>query len=177
MGTPRAGYVVLVSWDLYVVPQEHAEDPGEWLESLVDEPGDAERARDHARLVKARRPELEEFAPDDSGMIELSAPEESGLPFQVLLDGRHAGINVAYWDMGNRADELAALVEDVVTALTAQTGWIPFDPQEDRALDVHELRTTFSGGHARGVGYVREIVAEEASESRPSLFRRLWGGH
>jgi len=171
---PPSGKRTVVSWDLYVVPPEHAEDPGEWLESLVEKAGDVAVARDHARVVKERRPELEEFGPDESGNIELSAPEQSGLPFQVLLDGRHAGINVAYWDMGDRTEALADLLEDVVTALTAHTGWIAFDPQEDRALDVHELRAAFSGGHAAGVGYVDEIVAEE-SEPRPSRFRRLWG--
>lgn len=163
-----------MSWDLYVVPPEHAEDPGEWLESVAEEPGDAAAARDHARLVRERRPELQELEPDESGTIELSAPEQSGLPFQVLLDGRHAGINVAYWDLGDRTEALADLVEDVVTALTAHTGWIAFDPQEDRPLDLHELRAAFSGGHAAGVGYVAEILAEEP-EPRPSRFRRLWG--
>jgi hypothetical protein len=173
----QAGYVLPVSWDLYLVPPEHAEDPSEWLESLVDQPGDFEGARDHARLVKARRPELEEFGPGDSRMIELSAPEQSGLPIEVLLDGRHAAINVAYWDMGDRAGELAELIEDVVSALTAHTGWVPFDPQEDRVLGVDELRATFSTEHAAGVGYVGELVSDEASEPRPSLWRRLRGGH
>jgi hypothetical protein len=166
-----------VSWDLYVVPPEHAEDPGEWLESVVEVPGDAAAARDHARLVKERRPELQEFGPDESGTIELSAPEQSGLPFQVFLDGRHAGINVAYWDMGDRTEALADLVEDVVTVLTAHTGWIAFDPQEDRPLDMEQLRSAFSRGHAEGVGYVAEIVAEEEAESRPSRLRRLWSRH
>jgi hypothetical protein len=165
-----------MSWDLYVVPPEHAEDPSEWLESLVEEEGDVAAAREHARLVKARRAELQEFGPDESGSIELSAPEQSGLPFQVFLDGRHAAINVAYWDVGDRIEALADLVEDVVMALTVQTGWIAFDPQEDRALDGHELRAAFTGGHAAGVGFVSEIVADEESRSRPSWFGRFRGG-
>jgi hypothetical protein len=166
-----------VSWDLHVVPPEHAEDPGEWLESIVDEPGDVAAAQEHARLVKAGHPELEDFRADESGPIELSAPEDSGLPFQIFLDGRHASINVAYWDMGDQTEALADLVEDVVTTLATHTGWVAFDPQEDRPLDLHELRAVFSAGHATGVGYVAEIVAEEESQPRPSRFRRLWGRH
>jgi hypothetical protein len=166
-----------MSWDLYLVPQEHAGDAPEWLESLVvgEVPGDLAAAREHAHLVMARRPDLERFGPDESGAIMLSTPEPSGLPFQVLLDGHHAGINIAYWNLGDRTQALADLVEDVVAALTDQTGWVAFDPQEDRALDLPELRATFIGGHAAGVEYVDEIIAEEASERRPSLFRRLLG--
>jgi hypothetical protein len=166
-----------MSWDLYVVPPEHAEDPSDWLESLVEEAADVAAAREHVRIVKERRPELEEFGPEESGAIELSAPEQSRLPFQVLLDGRHAAINVAYWDMGDQTEALASLVEDVVTALSAHTGWIAFDPQEDRPLELDELRGTFSSGHATGVGHVAEIIAEEEAEPRPSRFRRLWGRH
>jgi hypothetical protein len=165
-----------MSWDLYVVPPEHADDAGEWLESIVDEGGDVATAQEHARLVKARHPELEDFGPDELGAIELSAPEDSGLPFQILVDGRHAAVNVAYWDVGDQAEALADLVEDVVTTLTKHTGWVAFDPQEDRSLEAHELRAAFSGGHATGVGYVAQINEEE-SQSRPSRLRRLWGGH
>jgi hypothetical protein len=163
-----------VSWDLYLVPPEHADDAGGWLESIVDESGDIATAREHARRVKARHPELEEFGLDESGTIELSAPEDSGLPFQVLLDGRHAAVNVAYWDVGEQAEVLADLVVDVVTTLANHTGWVAFDPQEDRALDSHELRAAFRAGHATGVGYVAQI-AEEESRPRTSLLRRLWG--
>jgi hypothetical protein len=166
-----------MSWDLYVVPPEHVEDAGEWLESIVNEAGDAAAAREHAGLVKAGHSELQDFGSDEFGAIELSAPEESGLPFQVLLDGRHAAINVAYWDVGDQAEELAGLIEDVVTTLATHTGWVAFDPQEDRPLDLQELRAAFSAGHATGVGYVAEIVAEEQSERRPSRLRRLRGRH
>jgi hypothetical protein len=165
-----------VSWDLYVVPPEHADDAGEWLESIVDEGGDVATAQEHAGLVKARHPELEDFGPDELGAIELSTPQDSGLPFQVLLDGRHAALNVAYWDVGDRAEALVHLVEDVVTTLTNHTGWVAFDPQEDRSLDLAELRAAFRAGHATGVGYVAQI-AEEESQPRLSRLRRLWGGH
>ena len=163
-----------MSWDLYVVPSEHVKDAGEWIESIVDEAGDVAAAHEHARLVKTRHPELEEFGPDGSGAIELSAPDDSGLPFQVFLDGRHAEINVAYWDVGEQTEALTGLVEDVATTLARHTGWVVFDPQDDRPLELHELRAAFSAGHAVGVGHVAEIVAEEESQSRPSWFRRLW---
>ena len=156
-----------MSWDLYLVPREHAEDPGEWLESLVvdDVPADREAAAEHARVVLARRPELESFATVD-GTIELSAPEEAELPFQVLLDGRHASIGIAYWDLGERQDELGSLLVDVVSALQESNGWLAFDPQEDREVGVEELRGVFAGGHTTGVGLVQEIVTEETPRRR-----------
>lgn len=160
-----------MSWDLYLVPREHAEDHDEWLKSLVvDEvPADREAAEEHARVVLARRPELERFGPGDDGTIELTAPEESALPFQAFLDGRHASIGIAYWDLGERQDELARLLVDVVSALQESTGWLAFDPQEGREVGVDELRDVFAGEHARGVGLVQEIVREETPRRRRFL--------
>ena len=160
-----------MSWDLYLVPREHADDPGEWIESVVvDElPADREAAADHARAVLARRPELEGGEPDADGSIELTAPEASGLPFQVLLDGRHAEIGVAYWDVGEQKDDLASLLVDVVSALQESTGWLAFDPQEGREVGVEELRDVFAGEHTRGVGLVQEIVREETPRRRRFL--------
>jgi hypothetical protein len=160
-----------VSWDLYLVPREHAEDHEEWLESLVvDEvPADGEAAEEHARAVVARRPELESSGPGDDGTVELTAPEESGLPFQVLLDGRHASIGIAYWDLGERQDELAGMLADVVSALQERTGWLAFDPQEGREVGIEELRRLFADGHATGVGLVQEIGREEPPRRRRFL--------
>ena len=155
-----------MSWDLYLVPSEHAEDPGEWMESLVDLPADREAAAEHARVVLARRPELERFDSGEDGMIELSAPEESGLPFQVLLDGRHAGMGIAYWDLGERQEELTTLLVDVVSALQESTGWVAFDPQDGRQVGVDDLRHVFAEGHETGVGLVNEHVREEQPRRR-----------
>jgi hypothetical protein len=155
--------LVRVSWDLYLVPPEHAENHGDWLESLVvgDVPADREAAAAHARAVIARRPELERFESDADGTIELSAPEDSGLPLQVLLDGRHASVGVAYWDLGDRKNELATLLVDVVSALQEHTGWVACDPQQDRVVAVDELPAAFAEGHGAGVGIAAELIGEQ----------------
>jgi hypothetical protein len=162
-----------VSWDLYLVPPERARAAGEWLESIADEPGDAAAAAGHAAAIRARRPELETFEPDEGGYLELSSPEESGLPFQVYLDGRHAAISVAYWDLGERESELADIVADVVDTISQQTGWVAYDPQDDRVVGPGELRAAFLGGHEDGVGLVEQIAADERPRRRfLGLFRR-----
>ena len=149
-----------MSWDLYLVPREHAEDPGEWLESIAESPADAAAARAQAEAVHALQPELEVGPEDEDGAVELWTPEESGLPVQVWLDGRHAAINVAYWDLGDRTAELADLVHEIAATLAAATGWAIYDPQEDRVLGLDELRDAFAAGHAEGVAHVKQIVAE-----------------
>jgi hypothetical protein len=155
-----------MSWDLDVVPREHASDPNEWLESLVDTPGDPEAARRQAAAIRAARPDLEAWGPDEDGAIELGPSEESGLPLQVLLDGRHASLNVPYWDLGERTEALAELVEDVVRAIVEHTGWAPFDPQEGGVVELDELRGNFLARLEEGVSLVREIVAEEEKPKR-----------
>ena len=165
-----------MSWDLYLVPEEHAGDAPEWLESIAEESGDGAAAAGHAAAVRARRPELETFEPDGGDYLELSAPEGSGLPVQVFLDGRHAAVSVAYWDVGERASELADLVLDVVGALRERTDWVAFDPQEDRIVDESELRASFLGGHEHGVELVRLIDASEQAPERPPRRRRRFFG-
>jgi hypothetical protein len=163
-----------MSWDLYLVPAEQAGDAGGWLESIANEPGDAAAIADHAGAIRGRRPELESFEPDEGGYLELSAPEDSGLPFQVYLDGRHGAISVAYWDLGERESELAGLVVEVVEALQERTGWILYDPQDDRVVAPEELRASFLGGHEQGVDVVRRIAEEDERPRRGlfGLFRR-----
>src|SRR5215210_5836131 len=105
-----------MSWDLYLVPPEHAEDAGEWIESRVIEEiaGDPATAQGHARLILARRPELVATDPDDDGTVEVGVRHpERGPPVTILLDGVHAEVNAAYWDLGREVGETAALIVDV----------------------------------------------------------------
>lgn len=164
-----------MSWDLYLVPEEHADDAHEWLESLVGQAGDGGAATDHAAAIRARRPELETFEPEEGGYLELSASEESGFPLQVYLDGHHAAVSVAYWDMGERTVDLADFVADVVEALRYRTGWVAFDPQEDRVVDLQEVRRAFVSGHEHGVEMVRMIDASEQPPAQPPRRRRFFG--
>jgi hypothetical protein len=90
-------------------------------------------------------------------------PEDSPFPLQVYLFGDHAGVTVAYWDVGDDSAALADLLEDVVSALVAATGWVPWDPQEGRALELDELRGAFLGEHAYGVGLVERLESKGAA--------------
>lgn len=155
------------------MPREHADDPGEWLESRVDERRDAGAVLAHAEAIRARRPELELFGPDDDGSAELSMPEGSPFPLQVYLFGDHAGVTVAYWDVGDDSAALADLVHEVVSAVVEATGWVAYDPQEDRVLELDELRAAFLGGHDHGVGLMKGLDAE--AETKPPKRKRFLG--
>ena len=129
----------------------------------------------HAQAIRARRPELELFGPDDDGSAELSMPADSPFPLQVSLYGDHAAVSVAYWDVGDESEALADLVRDVVSALADATGWVPYDQQEDRVLALDEVREVFLGDHEYGVGIASSYAAQEEEEEKPRKRKRFLG--
>jgi hypothetical protein len=153
-----------VSWDLVLVPPEHADDPAEWLEARVVEgtTADPTAAKEHADVILERRPELAASEPDAEGIIEVGLREEGGFPLTILLDGAHAELAVPYWDLGEQGAVGARMVVDVVTALSAHTGWVAFDPQQDEVIGLDDLHEGFTGGHARGVGMTKDVGDELA---------------
>jgi hypothetical protein len=154
-----------VSWDLYLVPPEHGDYPSEWLEEVAEEDYEGDDARRQAEAVLAVVPELELHGP-----FGFESTEESGLPVDIGLHGNHASISIAYWDLGPRAADLAGLVVRAVEALQAETGWVAYDPQEDRIVAVSELGDVFGAGHAQGVVKTAEIIR---SLERPKRKRRF----
>jgi hypothetical protein len=159
-----------VSWDLDLVPPEHGDDPHEWLEEAEI---DAEAARGHVEALERRFPDFERFGPSEFG-YELSMPESSGLPLQVGLYGTHASITVAYWDLGERTEELAERLVGVASALHEETGWVVYDPQDDRVVGLDELADVFGAGHSHGVKLVEQIVAEREEKPKRKRFLGLF---
>jgi hypothetical protein len=162
-----------MSWDLYLVPADHGDDVGTWLEEHAEEGHDEREAHRHAQAVLARHPELELGGPYGTD-YQLTAPEDSGVPLDVGLYGNHASISVAYWDVGERTDELGDLVGGVAEALSNTTGWVLYDPQDDRIVGTDEIRGVFGTGHAHGVGIV-EGLTENLSAERPAKRKRRFG--
>jgi hypothetical protein len=158
-----------VSWDLDLIPAEHVADVDEWLEAAAEEGHDAGEALRHAEAVRARRPELELGGPFGSD-YQLTLPEDSGLPLDIGLYGNHASISVAYWDLGPRANDLAAIVVDVLEALHVAAGWVAYDPQQGRVVQPSEVPGLFPREHAQGVGFVDEIVSSQAPAKRKRRF-------
>jgi hypothetical protein len=158
-----------VSWDLYLVPPEHGDDATEWLEEVAENEYEGDDARRHAEAVLAALPGLELHGPFGSD-YQVTATEESGLPVDIGLHGNHASISIAYWDLGPRTSELADIVVRAVEALRAETGWVAYDPQEDRILEPEELRDVFGAGHARGVVKADEILRTLEKPKRKRRF-------
>ena len=162
-----------MSWDLYFVPDEATDDPHRWLEQAEREGVDEAAALRHVEAVRARRPELELFGPSEYG-YELTSPEDSPFPVEVGLHGDHASMSVAYWDLGDRESELAELVVEIATALRDETGWVIFDPQSERIVEMDDLRRSFESGHAWGVDKVAEIAAAHEQEPKRKRFFGLF---
>jgi hypothetical protein len=162
-----------LSWDLYLLPPDHGADVGEWLEEVANEGHDESEARRHAEAVLARRPEFQLGGPYGAD-YQLTLPESFGLPVDVGFYGNHASISVAYWDLGERTIELGDIVSDIAEALTAVTGWVAYDPQEDRIVGRDELRRLFSAEHAHGVGLIEGLgLAADQPEKPPEKKRRF----
>jgi hypothetical protein len=161
--------LVRVSWDLDLVPAEHVDEVHEWLEEAAEGGTDLDAALRHAGAVRAARPELELGGPYSYG-YQLTLPEDSGVPLDIGLYGNHASISIAYWDLDPRADEVAAIVVDVVEALSVATGWVAYDPQEGRVIEASELPSLFGQGHAHGVEFVNEIAVGQATPKRKRRF-------
>ncbi len=150
------------------MPADHGGAPGEWLEEAAEE-GDVKAARLHGEALVARRPELQLGGPFGDG-YQLTLPEDSGFPLDVGLYGNHASISVAYWDLGDRTAELGRLVEEIVTGLAEETGWVAYDPQEDRVVGPGEVAALFGSGQIHGADAVKEIAK---SNPEPKKKRRF----
>jgi len=159
-----------VSWDLYLVPRDAAGNPSEWLEAHDEQGQNAVLARKHADVIIKRRPDLHLGGPFGES-YQLTPPEESELPLDIGLYGNHASISVPYWDLEERTTELAELVVDVATTLATETGWVLYDPQEDRIVETNELGALFGSGQAHGVSAIERLGA--ASEQAPKKKRRF----
>jgi hypothetical protein len=158
-----------VSWDLYLLPADHGQDPGEWLEAAAEDGGDVEAARLHAEALVAGKPELQLGGPFGDS-YQLTLPEDSGFPLDVGLYGNHASISVAYWDLGDRTAELGRLVEEIVAGLAEETGWVAYHPQEDRVVGSGEIAALVGSGQTHGVDLVKEIAK---SNPEPKKKRRF----
>ena len=96
----------------------------------------------------------------------MTLPENSELPLDVGLYGTLASISIAYWDVGEREEELADVVVEIVEVLTEANGWVAYDPQDERILRPEEMRAAFGAGHAYGVGIVQDIQMENEKPKR-----------
>jgi hypothetical protein len=158
-----------VSWDLYLIPADHGEDPGDWLEAAAEDGGDLEAARLHAEALVARLPELQLGGPFGDS-FQLTLTEDSGFPLDVGLYGNHASISVAYWDLGDRTAELGRLVEEIVVGLAKTTGWVAYDPQEDRVVGSGEIAALFGSGQTHGIDLVKEIAKPNPAPKKKRRF-------
>src|SRR3954470_1647375 len=146
-GTPRRVSRPPVSYDVMF----YALAPGENADEVLERLGEDEPARDPqleaelARVLTEADPTLEPVR-DEQGVVQLDGPE-----MQAFLEPGHLVVNVPYWSSVDVAALLRRL-EAIADALRAWRGWVAYDPQLGRLLelprDAPEVERKFAMGVA-----------------------------
>jgi hypothetical protein len=160
-----------VSYDLYLVPGEGADDWQHWLEEEAEDESPLttdERARMQriATAVHAAAPALERA--DEPESITLTHPDDR-TPVEVSIFRRSAALNIAYWHMGEPARATIGEALGLMGAVEREAGWVSFDPQLDRRIDLEDDAEEILLRYEEGTAQVRELTGEGQKKKR-----RLW---
>jgi hypothetical protein len=100
--------------------------------------------------------------------IELNGPRENTNGIQIILFDDEASVTVPYRHHGEKASETFNEIWDYLEIIQRETGYLIFDPQLDRMLD---LSRDFNEVVSRYGGVVQKtkakIVASKASPQKP----------
>jgi hypothetical protein len=110
----------------------------------------------------------------DDERIELNGPEE-GSGLQVLIFASAAYVHLPFWHTGEDARQAWEQAWMLLRVLQRETGWLVYDPQLDRMLDLDADAAAVEAEYARGVAAAQAISAAPiiANEQRP--WWKLWG--
>ena len=141
---------------------------GETVETArkrITEPGpptpDGERLRrETVAALLEHDPELDVY--ETSALTELTSLDDSK-PAQVTMHGDQASITIPYWHGGDEARAAMAAVWRLVEGIHERTGWILYDEQLGKQVDIAAGPEQLVGGYEYGTAAVAEVVA--ASES------------
>jgi hypothetical protein len=191
-----------MSYDLYAVPVEPGEDPEaawERVSRAEEEEGTARppsaeselRKEELAAALLERFPELERFAFDYAEIarmyelsedeararyrhIELNTPEGAN-PIQLVLEDGYAYASVPYWHGDERAEATYRQLSEAFRIIGERTGWVVFDPQLERTLDLDRDLDDVLAAHGEGVAMVHRIAEDESRGPLGRLLARLRG--
>jgi hypothetical protein len=130
------------------------------------EEGDRLRRETVAALLE-HDPELDVFESEEGApLTELTSLDESK-PAQVTLYGDQAFITIPYWHSGDEAKTAMGAVWRLVEIIHERTGWILYDEQEGRQVDIAAGPEQLIGGYEYGTAAVAEIAARESGGAPP----------
>lgn len=165
-----------MSYDLTLFRPEKGEDHLITLERILDTdlpetPAETERKRQLAETLKAAHPNLEEFPGE--GEIELNTPE-GGSGIQITLEARTASITLPYWHQDEA--KARAAIDDLwryLATFERAAGYIAFDGQLDRTLDLAQDRPNVLAAYCEGAGLIPKVAKTPTTPARP--WWKFWG--
>ena len=177
-----------MSYDIYLFRLDPGTDRCAALESLFPEeldgvdpmpaPADPlkeERKRHLADILMEINPDLEAFVPDYGEIVralgiteedarsrfrglELNGPEE-GNGIQITLNDDSVAITIPFWHTGDEAQAVFREIWSYLTAIEREAGFIAFDPQLDRVLDLEQDSNAALSAYLGVSNRLPEIVA------------------
>src|SRR3954463_198798 len=134
--------------------------PGEDADEVLERLGEDEPPRD-PQLEAELAPGLAGAAPalepvrDEQGVVQLDGPD-----MQAYLEPGHLVVNVPYWSSVDVAALLRRL-EAIADALEAWRGWVAFDPQLGRLLELPRDAPEVERRFAMGVATAQAVADGE----------------
>jgi hypothetical protein len=132
----------------------------------ITEPGpptpDGERLRrETVTALLEHDPELDVY--ETSALTELTSLDDSK-PVQATVYGDQASITIPYWHSGDEAKAAMAAVWRLVEVIHERTGWILYDEQLGKQVDIAAGPEQLVGGYEYGTAAVAEVLASESSD-------------
>jgi hypothetical protein len=170
-----AGYPSAVSYDVMFYALAPGDDPDEALERLLEDepPRDPQLEAELARVLTETEPSLEPVR-DEQGVVQLDGPE-----MQAYLEPGHLLVTIPYWESVDLPAHLRRL-EAIAGALREWRGWVAFDPQLGRRLelpaDAPEVERRFAAGVATAQAVAEGEQPGEVYRPKPppAAGRRRW---
>jgi hypothetical protein len=135
--------------------------PGEDADEVLERLGEDEPPRDPhleaelARVLTEADPTLEPVR-DEQGVVQLDGPD-----LQAFLERGQLVVNVPYWSSVDVAALLRRL-EAIADALREWRGWVAYDPQLGRPLELPRDAPDLERKFAMGVATAQAVAAGES---------------
>lgn len=183
-----------MSYDFFLFRPKNGDDPVALARRLLDEADDAlnpgkpdddkeERKQSLAAALVAVNPALEVYPFDHAAIarkegmtvkearrrwrhLELNGPED-GNGIQIALYDDTADLTVPYWHHGEDARRTVWEVWRYLEVLEREGGFVTYDPQLERVLDLGTDLDAVLAGYARGTAHLSRAVLQAGSRKRP----------
>jgi hypothetical protein len=146
-----------VSYDVMFFGVAPGADPDDTLSRLIEDqpPRDAPLEAELARVLAETDPTLEPVRDDEGAVVQLDGPE-----MQAMLEPGHLVVTVPYWTSVD-VPALLGRLEAIAGALRDWRGWVAFDPQLGRVIELPRDADEVERKFAEGVGMAQAAARGE----------------